>query len=297
MKFYQFTQDVFDFESLPNCETPPLYQYQTREGTLLSYRFYDSQNKECIIILLHGSSAHGEYLHPLADYLSSQGIGQVYVPNLRGHYMSEGARRGDCTYIGQLEDDLSDLIHFFKLHDKQIYLVGHSSGGGLAIRFAGCAYKNLIKGYVLLSPAIPTAPSMRQGTAGGWAKVSIWKIIVLSILNSIGIVKFNHSHVIWFNKSPKHCDGKETLSYSFNLNSSYHPRLPYQKDISALKDKFILFVGADDEANDPLEYPKVMKASGKVIQVIKGVRHLNIVLNQQIMHAIAAWIEKKEKKI
>jgi hypothetical protein len=43
---------------------------------------------------------------------------------------------------------------------------------------------------------------MRQGTAGGWAVVSIAKIIALSILNSMGIKKLNHTHVIQFNNSP-----------------------------------------------------------------------------------------------
>ncbi len=101
---------------------------------------------------------------------------------------------------------------------------------------------------MLLSPAIPTAPTMRQGTAGGWATVSIIKIVVLSILNSIGIEKWNHSHVIQFNKPQEYCDGKETLSYTFNLNSSYHPRQPYQDDIKALNNKFVVFVGSEDEA-------------------------------------------------
>jgi len=297
MKESQNKREVFDFKSLPsfNKEAPSLKQFQARDGASLSYRFYDSQNKDRIIILLHGSSAHGEYLHLLADYLSSKrGVGQVYIPNLRGHYMS-GASPGDCSYIGQLEDDLVDLINCFKLDEKEIYLVGHSSGGGLAIRFAGSSYKNLIQGYVLLSPAIPTAPSMRQGTAGGWATVSITRIIVLSILNLMGIKKLNHTHVIRFNRPTEYCDGTETLSYSFNLYSSYHPRLPYHSDIKALKGKFVLFVGAEDEANDPSEYFKVMEASDRDIQIIDGVKHLDIVSNPQMMSDIATWIEEKQK--
>lgn len=285
---------VFDFQSLQKFQnvTPPLKQFSARDGTIISYRFYDSPNKNRIIILLHGSSAHGEYLHGFADYLSSKrGIGQVYVPNIRGHFGS-GTAPGDCSYIGQLEDDIYDLIHHFKLENKSIYLVGHSSGGGLAIRFAGGSYQKLIQGYVLLSPAIPTAPTMRQGTAGDWAKVSIAKIITLSILNSIGIKTLNHTHVIQFNKPAQYCDGKDTLSYSFNLNSSYHPRQPYQSDIKALKDKYIVFIGSEDEANDPLQFPSVIETnSSEFIQIIEGVKHLDIVCNQEIMERTATWIE------
>lgn len=186
------------------------------------------------------------------------------------------------------------MIHHFKLQNKSIYLVGHSSGGGLAIRVAGGPYQNLIQGYVLLSPAIPTAPTMRQGTAGGWAKVSIAKIVALSILNSMGIKKLNHTHIIQFNKPRKYCDGKETLSYSFNLNCSYHPRQPYQNDIKALKDKYIVFIGSEDEANDPLQFPNVMETiSSEFIQIIDGVKHLDIVCSQEIMEKTATWIETK----
>lgn len=287
---------VFDFQSLKKLENtaPPLKQFSARDGAIISYRFYDSPKKDRIVILLHGSSAHGEYLHNFADYLSSKrGVGQVYVPNLRGHFES-GTSRGDCNYIGQLEDDLYDLIHHCQLQNKDIYLVGHSSGGGLAIRVAGGPYQKLIQGYVLLSPAIPTAPTMRQGTAGGWATVSIAKIIALSILNSMGIKRWNHTHVIQFNMPKQYCDGKETLSYTFNLNSSYHPRQPYQNDIKALKDKFIVFVGSEDEANDPFQFPIVMGTNAsQFIQIINGVKHLDIVCNQQIMEETATWIETK----
>ena len=102
---------VFDFKSIKTHypEAPPLSKFSARDGASLSYRFYDSSCKDVACILLHGSSAHGEYLHPLASHLSSHGAGQVYVPNIRGHYMS-GSSRGDCAYIGQLEDDLVDLL-------------------------------------------------------------------------------------------------------------------------------------------------------------------------------------------
>jgi len=288
---------VFDFQSLQKFKdvAPPLEQFFARDGSLLSYRFYDSCYKDRIIILLHGSSAHGEYLHGFADYLSSKkNIGQVYIPNLRGHYKS-GVLSGDCSYIGQLEDDLYDLIQHFQLDSKCIYLIGHSSGGGLAIRIAGGFLQNLIQGYVLISPAIPTAPTMRQGNAEGWAKVSLVKIIVLSLLNSVGIKNFNYMHVIQFNKPKQDCDGKETLSYSFNLNSSYHPRLPYENDIRALKNKYILFVGSEDEANDPLQFSNIMgKDAHDFIQIISGVKHLDIVCNQEVMDKTAIWIEKQD---
>ena len=212
---------------------PALTEFKARDGNKLSYRFYDSTQKDRVIFLLHGSSAHGEYLHSFAERLKA--VGQVYVPNIRGHYAS-GNLRGSCSYIGQLEDDFADLINHQTLQGKKIYVIGHSSGGGLAIRLAGGAYGKLIKGFILLSPAIPTAPTMRQGTAGGWAKVFLGKIIFLSLLNFFRIRFLNHIKVIRFNIPSEYYDREKTTpSYSFNLNNSYHPRIPFQNDIASLK--------------------------------------------------------------
>lgn len=276
------------YDNLPLMDT-----FQARDGQNLSYRFYDSSHKDRVFILLHGSSAEGEYLDPLAKHLSLKS-GQVYVPNIRGHYGS-GSSRGDCSYIGQLEDDISDLIQGFSLQDKKIYLVGHSSGGGLAMRFSAGPYGKLIKGCALLAPAIPTAPTMRQGDAGGWAKVSLWKVISLSILNGFGIQWFNHTEVISFNRPVEYCTGKETLSYSFNLNSSYHPRLPYTQDIPSLKNRMLTVVGSMDEAMDPSFYPEVMQdPTSASIKIMPGIRHLEITQNQTTFDIITNWIVNHE---
>jgi alpha-beta hydrolase superfamily lysophospholipase len=289
---------VFDFKSIETHypEAPSLLSFEARDGTSLRYRFYDSPCKDAVCILLHGSSAHGEYLHPLAAYLSSQGAGQVYVPNIRGHYMS-GSSRGDCAYIGQLEDDLVDLIQRMQLQNKKIFLFGHSSGGGLAIRFAGGEHGIPIHGYVLLSPAIPRAPTMRQGTAGGWANVKLLKLLFCLFLNTLGISRFNHLKVISFNKPKEACDGTETLAYSFRLNTSYHPRYPCGTDMQALGKKVLVLIGAEDEANDPAKYPEIMQTSGQALQVLEGIKHLNIVCDPRAMQAALNWVNFTRKSI
>lgn len=101
-----------DFSCLPKQydHLPEMNTFHARDNQTLSYRFYNSLHKEKVFILLHGSSAEGTYLHPLAKYLSSK-VGQVFVPNLRGHYQSGPS--GDCSYIEQLEDDISDIILIF----------------------------------------------------------------------------------------------------------------------------------------------------------------------------------------
>src|SRR5580692_4229996 len=151
--------DLFDFTSLrkapADIDVPSLRRYAARDGEQLAYRYYDSASDR-ILIFVHGSSYHGGGYHALAAALSLAGVAKVVLPNLRGHYMS-GRRRGDVDYIGQYEDDLDDLIKFLRAenHSGPITLGGHSSGGGLPIRFAGGAYAGEVSSYLLLAPIIP----------------------------------------------------------------------------------------------------------------------------------------------
>ena len=100
--------DVFiDYSGLPK-----LQHYTARDGTPLTYRHYPGKSDK-VLILLHGSGWHSQYFLPLAGFIASQGIAQVYTPDLRGHGPSP-LKRGDVDYIGQLEDDLAGLIAVIK---------------------------------------------------------------------------------------------------------------------------------------------------------------------------------------
>jgi hypothetical protein len=83
-------------------------------------------------------------------------------PYLRGHYLSE-RRRGDVDYVGQLEYDLIRFLRGRGLRGP-VTLSGHSSGGGLAIRFAGGGHGDLVSSCLLLSPVVPTSPAVKGGT-------------------------------------------------------------------------------------------------------------------------------------
>src|ERR1700733_10836611 len=116
-----------DFSDLPSIQT-----YAARDGTKLDYRAYEGAGAQ-IVVLIHGSSDDGNGMHFLAKSLRDAGS-SVYVPGLRGH--GNSGRRGDIDYIGQLEDDLADLVAVLRpLHANASFsLIGFSSGGGFVLR-------------------------------------------------------------------------------------------------------------------------------------------------------------------
>ena len=109
-------RDVFGFHALESVRSrlplPALKRFKARDGALLAYRLYPSASNQ-LLVFAHGSSYHGAAYHGLAAGLSERGVATVALPNLRGHYQS-GLRRGDVDYLGQLEDDLQDLIYVLR---------------------------------------------------------------------------------------------------------------------------------------------------------------------------------------
>ena len=289
-------RDVFGFESIkastPVTDVPLLRRYPARDGEELAYRLYESTSDR-VLIFIHGSSYHGGGYHALAAAISQSGAAKVVLPNLRGHFQS-GRRRGDVDYVGQLEDDLVDLIAFLRREGLRgaITLGGHSSGGGLVIRFAGGAHDGAVSSFLMLSPIIPTSPAVRAGTAGGWANLHMRRLYGLLALNAIGIRGFNALPIVEFNKPPKYWDGTETLAYSYRLNTSYHPRYRYGNDIRAMGDKALVLVGAEDEAVDPEALRAVFAESAPRAQVmvLPRVNHFGVFSDAAALNAMTDWL-------
>lgn len=283
----KFNELAIDYSLIPS-----LSDYVCRDGKSLEYRYYPSNSKK-VLVLLHGSGWHSTYFLPLAKYISSNNIASVYTPDLRGHGRNP-FKRGDISYINQLEDDLADFIEHIKKKDPDIKIIigGHSSGGGLALRFAGSDYGSVADAYLLLSPFLKyNAPTIRRNS-GGWASPHMARIIGLSMLNNLGITLLNKLNVIDFNMPLSYRDGTETLSYSFRLNTGFAPR-NYKKDLVKIKQKLFVAVGSADESfiADAFK-PEIIKyKKDATITVLEGMTHMGIVMGEEIRPVIKAWID------
>src|ERR1700730_5039114 len=167
---------------------PDISRFHARDGTELGYRHYPARSPVSgqIAIVVHGSSGSSIAVHALAKGLAGRGV-DIYAPDIRGHGAS--GTRGDIGYLGQLEDDLADFVGEIRKANPSapLTLIGHSSGGGVALRGAGSPIQNLFARTVLLAPYLGyDAPSSRQD-AGGWASPDIPRFLALSVLRGIGI--------------------------------------------------------------------------------------------------------------
>jgi non-heme chloroperoxidase len=284
-----------DYSTLPKRSS-----YLARDGSILDYRFYPTHlpaHSRTVVILLHGISVDGQYLHGLAQYLSQQNIAQVYTPDLRG-YGKSPVRRGDCDYIGQPDDDLADLISYIKekQSDAKIVLGGHSAGGGTAIRFAGTKYGKCVDAFLLLAPYVsPNTPvNYSEEESTRIATVNLPRIIGLTILNSIGFNRLNDLKVLTINKPEESSDGYETLELSYRLTMSRSSGFKYQNDLRALTQPTLVLAGEDDEEVRAEQYePLFRQYNNAEIRILpKGLRHDTMLLDRNTYNAVAGWINR-----
>ncbi|KIN64800.1 Alpha/beta hydrolase [Sulfitobacter noctilucicola] len=271
-----FTQALAGGQATPQ----ELASIQMRDGFAAQVRRYPSAAEDApLLILVHGSGWHGLQFDGLARALSDQA--DVIVPDLRGHGPKPG-RRGDIDYITQFEDDLADLIAATAKPGQKVVLGGHSSGGGLVVRFAGGAYGERLDAAVLMAPFLKYNAPTTRSNSGGWAHTLVRRIIGLSILNTFRITALNHLEIIQFRMPQAVLDGPlgdtATTAYSYRLNTGFAPRADYLKDVAALP-PFTLIVGSADEAFVADQYQPTMSAvtdKGTYI-IVDGVGHLAIV--------------------
>lgn len=273
---------------------PDLQRFEARDGTQLAYRHYPGESSTALV-LVHGSGTDSKYLATMAHELANSGVANVYTPDVRGHGPSP-VRRGDIDYFDQLEDDLADLIDHIKATSTEVSRVvvgGHSSGGGLAIRFGGGEHGHLASAYLLLAPYLGhDAPTVRDNS-GGWVKPSVAKIIAISLLNQLGVTSFNGAHVLRFDLPPAYRDGSETLAYSYRLMTGFSPS-DYRNALSDLEVPVLVATGAEDEAFyaqqfEPIMRPLVPHAD---ITTVEGASHLGLVVNEKGIATVRRWLEQ-----
>jgi alpha-beta hydrolase superfamily lysophospholipase len=270
---------------------PGLDRFHARDGTELAYRHYPARSPATgqIAIVVHGSSGSSVAVHALANALAGRGV-ETYAPDMRGHGAS--GTRGDIVYLGQLEDDLSDFVgEIRKTHpEAPLTLLGHSSGGGFALRVAGSPIQNLFVRTVLLAPYLGyDAPSSRQN-AGGWASPDLPRFIGLSVLRRLGIVCCESLPTIAFAVGPN-TSAILASTYSYRLMRNFGTTRDYRDDLAAAGKPVAVFAGAADELMFPDKYSEAV-GSRAAVRLIDGVNHMGIVSDPAAISAIADDVAK-----
>jgi pimeloyl-ACP methyl ester carboxylesterase len=272
-------------------DLPPVQTYAARDGVRLGYRAYEGAGDQ-VIVMIHGSSDSGSGMHALAKAMRDAGA-SVYVPAVRGHDGSP--RQGDIDYIGQLEDDLADMVTMLRVKHPQagFSLIGFSAGAGFVLRVIGGADEKLFDRFIMISPALPPRSPVHRPGFGGWATVSVPRIVVLSFLNRAGIDWFGGLPIVAFATKP---DIKSLTSwYSFRLAYDFGPpQDDYKAALPRSHKPVALLVGSNDELFYPDRFAPELQPTRPDLKVtiVPGPGHIGMtVAPAGIAAVIGAWRE------
>lgn len=267
---------------------PPLQHFSARDGTELAYRHYPARGpaRDKIAILVHGSSGSSPAVHALADALAARGI-ETCAPDIRGHGGS--GTRGDIAYVGQLENDLEDLVAVVRktAPSAPLTLLGHSAGGGFALRVASSPIQKLFARTVLLAAYLGyDAPTNRPDSAG-WASADMPRIFGLLALGGLGIDCCEALPTLAF-AVPPNSEQMLASTYSYRLMRNFATR-GYKVDFAAVTKPLTLISGADNELMLPDKYADAVHAVAPSVEVklIDGTSHMGIISDASAVSAVA----------
>lgn len=274
-----------DFSALPALE-----RFQARDGSALGFRHYPASGPAAnrAAILVHGSSgSSGGTIHALSSALAAHGV-ETFAVDIRGHGAS--GTRGDIGYVGQLEDDLADFVAVVRktTPSAPLTLVGHSSGGGFALRIAGSPIQNLFARTVLLAPYLGYDAPTTRPNSGGWASADIPRIAALMVLRRIGIDWFDALPVVAF-AVPPNSEKNLVSAYTERLRSNFGAHRDFRTDLAAATRPITLISGADDELMLADKYAEAVRGHTPEVDVklIDGINHMGIVSSPTAVSIIA----------
>jgi alpha-beta hydrolase superfamily lysophospholipase len=281
------------FKSVDYRQLPPLQRYSARDGAQLAYRHYPAASTAGNplarrVVVVHGSSASSRSVHPMAQALQAAGF-NVDALDVRGH--GDSGTRGHIAYIGQLEDDLVDFMRAVP-EGGPATLIGFSAGGGFALRFSASPEAALFERYLLLAPFLVNAPSNRPDSdmkGGGWASVGLPRIVALTVLNRLGVTRWNDLQVTQFALSD---EAKKILTpaYSFALAANFGAHLDYAADIARSPKNLQVLAGSQDELMLPEQYARVFASGGNTapVTLVPGADHIGLTVNAPALAALVA---------
>jgi non-heme chloroperoxidase len=281
---------VYDaVKAMDFTDAPPVHLFRARDGADLTFRTYAGSGDN-VVVLVHGSTGSSLGVHPLAKALNAGGF-TIYAPDIRGHGASR--RRGDIDYIGQLDDDIADLVAVINREHPgaRLALVGFSAGGGLTLRVAGGPYGALFERYILLAPYLGHEAPTNQAGNGGWAVAYIPRIIAITILNRAGIHWFDGLPVIAYARWP---DPNAPLpTYSFRLTANFRPSSDYRADLRNATRPITVLVGAADDEMIATAYAPAIHAvrPSATVAVLPGLGHIDMTTAPAAIEAITTALK------
>lgn len=269
---------------------PPVTTIRARDGQVLASRIYWGVKGQGLVIALHGSSLSALAMHPIASALQGEGR-TVYALDLRGH--GDSGTVGDVGYRGQWLDDLQDWLDVIvdNVPGEDIVLLGHSQGGGFALKVAAGALASRLKGVLSLAPLLTALDPTLFKPDAGWANAAVARIMALQTLNFWGINAYDHLPVVAF-AAPERPRVPRTRTISWRLLDSASLPIDWRAAVATIRVPTRVLIGADDEFFVARNYPAALRSANPAIgtEILDGLDHIGLTTREAALCRICAEV-------
>ena len=269
----------------------------SNDGVKLFYRHYPAESEKARIVIAHGLGEHSGRYENVVEHMLSKGI-SAWIPDHRGHGQSEG-KRGHVLNFDQYLSDLRlcvDLAGEDRPTGMKLFLLGHSMGGLIALKFAQES-PDALDGIIASSPALGMAIEISRFKKTLASLMSyIWPGMTLS--NELDAVDISHDPkvVAAYKSDPLVHDRVSARFFTEFLAAmeTANNRAP------RLKIPILLQVAGDDKLVNPrsaTQFFKSLDLEDKTLHIYENGYHeiYNEVENLQaeVFKDMQNWVEKQ----
>lgn len=264
-------------------------------GIRIHYRAWPVDEPRAAILVLHGLFEHSRRYLELAAGMNDAGF-SVFAVDHRGHGQSEG-RRGHAERFGRFVDDVH---RFHRAVVRELpegtprFLLGHSMGGLIAIRFLE-EHQPELAGAVITSPWLGVAqavPGWQRALAGVLSRVAP----IVPYPSGIDAAALSHDaeRVADYRNDPEIFSSltiRLALEAEEAMEEAFHRKDRIASDLPIL----FLVAGADSvvDASRSLGLARSLPGDDVTVRELAGYYHevLQEVERAAVMTEIQSWIE------
>lgn len=241
------------------------------------------------VVLVHGLGEHSGRYEPVARVLAERGL-RLCAWDLRGHGRSSGAR-GDAKRHEWLVDDLARVVEHFIGQGRPWFLLAHSFGGQLALRY-------LEEKQPRCAGAVIAAPWLRLAFDPPW-----WKLVLARAAMRVWPAFAQKTGNVWerLSRDTAHLASLpdlELVHHHISARLYFAMREVGEKvlaDAARLRVPLLLLHGEDDPITCHRATRELWERAGsgdKTLRTYPGVRHEihNDFGREQVLAEIADWM-------
>jgi alpha-beta hydrolase superfamily lysophospholipase len=243
-----------------------------------------------IVVVAHGASEHSDRYAHVARRLVDDGFG-VYAIEHRGHGRSDGPR----ALIDRVDNAVADLDRLVRIAAERdaaarVFLLGHSMGGAIAVRYA-VLHGDRLSGLILSGPlaALEAAPPAQRVAARVLSTLTP-RLPVVAI--DATLVSRDPEVVRAYVGDPLVHHGKLPARTVAELAAAIDA---FPDSVASIRVPTLIMYGTDDALCPPagsLMLHERIGASDKTLKAYDGLHHeiLNEPEQDQVMDDMCAWL-------